>query len=381
MNQNGSEPRWRPIGLLAYLVVCFGVVAAVPVLILGVNQARRWERVQLEAVDREERLAVESLTREVAQHVESHTQAVEALAAQVQALRSFDPEFIRPIIAAQKARFGNFSFIYVAGRDGRSIITEPAFDASGRPTAGTDYSDRDYYRQLPATNDTAISRVQIGKRTGTPNIQIVSPIWDRFGRMAGFAEGSLDLTGIQEDAARVVHGIPGLQAAVLDDNGRVIAHPDDDARASMRHLSSVPLFQPSPDGRVLLRSDRDAQGVMMRAAVTGIAFRGLHWTTLVYRPESLIRGHAAAARRDAAVIAGFALAAGLACAAALARWLVDPVRRLAAAAAAAGQGRFTVPPPLPGRWMPREMAALQTALSGMIVQLGEYTTELERRVE
>jgi diguanylate cyclase (GGDEF)-like protein len=31
--------------------------------------------------------------------------------------------------------------------------------------------------------------------------------------------------------------------------------------------------------------------------------------------------------------------------------------------------------------MPREMAALQTALSGMIVQLGEYTTELERRVE
>jgi diguanylate cyclase (GGDEF)-like protein len=361
-------------------LVCFGIVAAVPVLILGVNQARRWERVQLEEVDREGRLAVESLAREIAQYVESHTQAVEALAAQVQALRSFDPVVVRPIISAQKTRFGRFSFMYIAARDGRSVVTEPAFDRNGQTTTGTDYSDRDYYRQLLTTRDTAISRVQVGKRTGVPNIQIAAPILDGSGRLTGFAEGSLDLTGIQEAAARVVQGVPGLQAAVLDETGRVIAHPDAAYRASVRSLGMLPLFQPTDDSRVLLRSSQDTEGVMMRAAVSAMEFRGLRWTAVVYRPVALIQEQAAIARRHAMLVAGIALVAGLGFAAVLAAGLVGPVRRLVAAASVVGKGHFVLPTQ-PGRWVPREVAALQRALRDMIVQLREYTTDLEQRVE
>lgn len=370
----------KAFGLRTYLFLCFGIVAAVPVLILGVNEARRWEKVQLEAIEREGKFAATALASEVSEHVSSHVHAVEALAGQVQTLGSFDPKIVKSIVSAQKNRFGNFSFMYIAGRNGQSIIADPPLDDNGQLTAGTDYSDRDYYRKLMKTGATVISRVQMGKRTHVPNVQIVTPILGGSGIMVGFAEGSLGLSGIQEEADRIVQGIPGLQAAVIDDEGRVIAHPDEAYRVSMKDLSALPLFKPNSGPNVVFRSGNDSQGIIMRAAVAGIRSNGLNWTVVVYRPESVIKEQAAAAQHHAVLIAGIALLIGLAFATLLVAGLARPVRRLAAAATAVGRGNFSDIPPRPGSWTPREMAELQTALREMVLQLRSYTSELEKRV-
>jgi signal transduction histidine kinase len=381
MKRPGGGLRRYHFGLWGYLFLCFGIVAAVPVFILGTNEAHRWEKVQREEIDREGRFVAEGLAREVSDLVGSHVQAVEALAGQVQALRSFDPGILKPIITAQKTRFGNFSFMYIADRGGRSIITEPAMDDEDRPTAGTDYSDRDYYKELMETGETTVSRVQVGKRTHVPNVQIVSPILDASGVMVGFAEGSLDLTGIQEAADRIIKGIPGLMAVVIDEEGRVIAHPDEEYRLSVKNLSDLPLFQPSRKPGVVVRSGKDSHDVLMRAAVAGIQTNNLYWTVLVYRPEAVILEQAAPARRHAIWVAGLALLAGLAFATVLVGVLTRPVRRLAAAATAVGMGNFSKIPSQPASWIPREMAVLQIAVRNMIIQLSSYTKDLETRVK
>jgi signal transduction histidine kinase len=380
MKRPGGEQGYYSFGLWGYLFLCFGIVAAVPVLILGTNEAHRWEDVQREEIDREARFVAEGLAREISDLVGSHVEAVEALAGQVQAFKSFDPGILKPIINAQKTRFGNFSFMYIAGRDGRSITTEPPLDDENRPTAGTDYSDRDYYKELMKTRETTVSRVQIGKRTHVPNVQIVSPILDGSGKMVGFAEGSLDLTGIQEAADRIIKGIPGLKSVVIDEEGRVIAHPDEVYRLSVKNLADLPLFQPSPSPGVVLRSGKDSHGVMMRAAVAGIQTNSLNWTVLVYRPEAVILEQAAPARRHAIWVAGLALLAGLSFATVLVGVLTRPVQRLAAAATAVGQGNFSKIPSQPASWVPREMAVLQIAVRNMILQLSRYTKDLEVRV-
>jgi signal transduction histidine kinase len=377
--QNGNDPK-KGFGLRGYLFVCFGIVAAVPILILGLNETHRWETVQREAIEREERFVGESLAREVSDHVESHVRAVEALASQVQAMETLDPKAIRSLIASLKSHFGQFSFIYVADRTGRSIVAEPAMGADGKPTAGTDYSDRDYYKQLMRTGKTAISRVQVGKRTHLPNVQIAAPIRDRSGRITGFAEGSLNLTGIQEIADRILQGLPGIRTAIIDEQGHVIAHPDEALRLSVKNISYLPLFEPHTGPDVMLRSGKDDRGIMMRAAVAGVPYNHLDWTVIAYQPESFIEEQSGRARTQAGWVALLALLVGLVFSTLLAAGLSRPVRRLAATATAVGKGVFSETPSAPGSWVPREMAELQTALREMNRQLRNYTKELELRV-
>ena len=381
VHDRSGEKEKRGFGLWGYLFVCFGIVAAVPVLILGINEAQRLRKVQLEEIGSEGTFAAESLAREISKYVGSHVQAVETLAGQVQALGTLNPKVIRSLITPQKTLFGNFSFMYIADRDGRSMISEPPLDEDGRPTAGTDYSDRDYYKKLMTTGKTSISRAQVGKLTHVPNVQIVSPIRNGAGKILGFAEGSLDLTGIQEAADRFIKGMPGVQVAVVDDQGRVIAHPDEGYRLSVKNLLNFPLFQPSSGPDVVYRSEKDSHGIMMRAAVVGIRSDGLNWTVIVYQPESVLEEQAGAARKQAFWVAAVALLAGLAFATMLAAGLTRPVRRLAAVATAVGRGNFSDFPSRPGSWMPREMAALQIALREMVLQLRNYTRELESRVK
>lgn len=368
-------------GLWGYLFLCFGIVAAVPVFILGTNEAHRWEKMQLEEIEHEGTFAAESLAREISEHVRIHVGAIEALAGQVQAMGTFDPLVVRPLIVSQKAHVGNFSFIYIADRNGRSIITDPQFDEEGRPTMGTDYSDRDYYKELMSTGKTSISGVEIGKRTHLPGIHIGTPVSDRSGKIMGFVASALDLDAIQEAADRITREIPGLQAAVTDEEGRVIAHPDEEYRLSVKNLSDLPLFQPSRNPGVVVRSGKDSHDVLMRAAVAGIQTNNLYWTVLVYRPEAVILEQAAPARRHAIWVAGLALLAGLAFATVLVGVLTRPVRRLAAAATAVGMGNFSKIPSQPASWIPREMAVLQIAVRNMIIQLSSYTKDLETRVK
>lgn len=373
----GPEKRRKGFGLWSYLFVCFGIVAALPVMILGITEAHRWENVQLKSIDREGLFVADTMAEEISETLRIHVQAVEALAGQIQGLGTFDPSVIRPLMGSLKARFGNFSFLYIADSTGRSIITNPSVDSDGLPTAGTDYSDREYYQELMRTGKTAISGIEIGKRTHLPAIHIGTPIFDPNGKIAGFVGSALDVGVIQDEADRITKNIPGMKVAVADDQGRVIAHPDEAYRLSVKDLSALPLFRSDSDPGVVFRSGKDSHGVMMRAVVGGVRAHHLGWTVIAYRPESLVEDQARAAQNHALWVAAGALLAGLAFSTMVVGGLTRPVRRLAAIATAVGRGNFSDVPTRPGAWMPREMAALQGALRGMVVQLRGYTRELE----
>ncbi len=368
-------------GLRGVLFCCLGLVAALPVLVLGIIQVPRWEAVQLEEVDREGRFVAEALVHGIGQVVEGHVRAVETLAGQVQVRRTLDPVLLQEMVTSHRLLYGGFSFMYVAGIDGVSIVAEPASRGNGKPTAGTDYSTRDYYKKLMQTQKTVISRVQIGKNSGVPNIQIVAPIRSEAGEMIGFAEGSLDLSSIQEMADRITSGISGLKAAVLDHEGRVIVHPEPLVRKSVANLSDLPLFQPVRGNVTEIHMGVDEKGILMRASAAGVDAYGFGWTVVVYRPQAEVQTQAAAARKDVMTIAGMALFAGLGLATFLAGGLSRPIRKLAAIATDVGEGNFSNLPGLPGWWVPREMAALQRRLREMVLQLRAHTDELERKIE
>lgn len=370
----------RRVGLRTYLFCCLGLAAALPVLLLGTLQLPTWEAKQIEEVDRERRFVAETLANGIVQIVDGHVRAVETLAGQVQALGEMDPARLQSMVSSQRTRYGGFSFMYIAGRDGVSLVVDPPFSEEGRPNAGTDYANRDYFKELLKTGQTAISRVQIGKRSGVPNVQIAAPILDRAGKVAGFVEGSLDLNGIEAMAERIVSGIPGLAVAVLDHEGRVIAFPDPGPRNAVANLSRLPLFGKVAGKGMEIRTGDDNHGTLMRASAVALPDFGLDWTVVVYRPQSYEQGQAAVARGQVLTVAGLALLLGLLVATLLSEALARPIRRLADIATAVSHGDFSASPEPPHSLAPREMAALQVEIRHMVGELKDYTENLENKI-
>src|ERR1700687_2854979 len=70
--------------LHAYLFVCLGIIAVVPILMMGVVRMQRAEASQIDRSDRATTLAAQAMAREAAQIMQAHTNAVRALARQVE---------------------------------------------------------------------------------------------------------------------------------------------------------------------------------------------------------------------------------------------------------------------------------------------------------
>ena len=369
------------IGLRGYIFCCLGLVAALPVLVLGVIQVTKWQAKQLDDADHERQFIAQTLVQGISQIVDGHVRAVEALAGQVQTRGSLDKRELQPMVSSLRKRYGGFSFMYIASADAISIATDPPFTEDGKSTAGTDYSSRDYYREVIRTGKTAISRVQIGKRSGVPNVQIAAPIHDGKGATVGFVEGSLDLDGIQVLIDATIKGVSGLNAAVLDHEGRVIAHPNEAVREAVKNLSHLALFQNADDGSTAVRTGVDDQGVAMRASITTMPAYGLDWRVVVYRPQAYEQSQAAAARSQVLTVTGLALLAGLIIATFLAEGLARPIRRLANIVTAVSSGDLSHMPDPPHAMTPKEMAALQVDVRHMVGQLKDYTMHMERKIE
>jgi diguanylate cyclase (GGDEF)-like protein len=367
--------------LRTYLFLCLGLIAVAPALLLGGLNTQRLAELQLAQSDRETSLAAEALAREVAQLMQAHTDAVKGLSRQVEARGSLEPAALQPIVTAQHSAADTLGNMWVGNRAGVSQVIDPPLGGDGKPAAGTNYSDRDYYANVLSTNATTYSRAQLGRTTQRPNMQIIEPVRDAAGQLVGMSEGAVDLAEIQTVAEQILARSPSLRAVVLDAEGRVLAHPDATARSTMQDLSQVALYRPGSDGDVELRSETDENGVSMRAVIARVPLDGLNWTVVMARTEAEVQADAAEAQRKTFIGAALALVGGLVLAAALASVFAQPITVLAAVAAAVGRGDLSTPSPRKRPWHPREVGVLLEALRDMVVQLRSRTGELEHQAQ
>lgn len=364
--------------LHAYLFVCLGLIAVAPILIMGVLRMHRSELAQIERSDRETTLAAHALSREIGQIMRGHTDAVEGLARQVEVVNTLDSSVLQPIVTAQHVAAESLGNMWVANAAGISVAADPPLNAEGRPNAGTDYSDRDYYKNVVRTEATTYSRAQLGRTTHRPNMQIVEPIHGSDGRFVGLAQGAVDLAEIQTIADAINQSASGLNIVVLDSEGRTLAHPDAVARETMRDLSDLAIYKAAAPQTTELRVGTDEHGTAMRVAVAPVQFSDVKWTVVVGRTQESIDAAVARARDETLVVAGISLLVGLALAGALASVLARPIVRLAAVVSAIGRGDLTSETPLPHWALPHQVNVLLAAVGEMVSQLRVRTGQLEQ---
>jgi serine phosphatase RsbU (regulator of sigma subunit) len=367
------------LGVRSFLFLVLGGSAVLPAGLLGLNQARRWERNEVEVADRQSLAAAHAAADHVSRTMLGFARASESFSKQVAAVPKLELEGLRVALEAHVSPHPEFLGAYVANESATSLLYHGQ-DHKFVP-GGTNYRDRDYYRELVATRHTAISRVQLGRFTKTASVHIAAPVLDERANFLGFTCTSLDLGQITEQAKTTVKGMADGRVVLLDAEGRIIADSSGNPGAEPRDVSRVELFRKLASGRAETRMGVDDAGRRVRAAAVGLLTPVPGWRAIAMTPQSTIDAQGRMVRNQTALLALLLILAALGLAAWLAAWFARPLRSLAATADTVTRGKFTDSLPAMAPNAPREVAQLTEAVRSMIFKLRENARGLEGLVE
>ncbi|MGQ0507498.1 MAG: methyl-accepting chemotaxis protein, partial [Myxococcaceae bacterium] len=203
---------------------------------------------------------------------------------------------------------------------------------------------------------------------------------DPTGVLRGYAFGTFDLSEIQKTVDRITRIEFDGRIYVMDRSGRALAHPDSAARTALRDLSGYEAFR-SPGSRKSLRTGVDEAGAPLRTAAVTVDKRKAGWIVVVGWNPSELRVQAAQTEHRGAFAAILALLISVAAAFPLATWLTRPLSRIAAAAAAVGDGDLTQKLTKGSWWEPRETHLLVDSFESMLKQLRDLLRSLRASKE
>ncbi|HLH25328.1 MAG TPA: cache domain-containing protein [Chloroflexota bacterium] len=220
------------------------------------------------------------------------------------------------------------------------------FDTTGRRVASSVDGGASLIAELEAFQ-TAMARgqqawdVHPALTGGRSSLTIVTPIRDADRNVVGAVGVVIDMATLSDVVEHVAVGAGG-QAFVLDDDGRVLLHPDRQLVQERPDYSGLGV----PVGSRLVGPGTVHYTLDGEARVAGYAPVGtLGWTVVVERPEAAVLDPADRSWRLALSGLGISMLLALVAALWLARTLTRPVRELARAAEAFGAGDPAAPLP------------------------------------
>ncbi len=351
MSPPGARP--LPFGrtLQARFLLALVLIGVLPLAIVGLGVAALDRQALIDQSSQELTGLARGFAAELDVHFDDLTSICRGLAV-LPGIAGMDP-------AAQDAVLKDLFLQYSA------FARLSTFDVTGRRLASSRAGGPPSVDQLEAFQ-TAVTRgqqaweIRPALSTGRSSLVIITPIRNAQREVVGAVGCVVDMENLSAVVERVAVGSGG-QTFVLDDEGRVLLHPDPrlvQQRPDYSWLGVPRGSRPAGPGTVRYTLDGEPR-------VAGYAPVGaLGWTVVVERPEAAVLG--AADRSWGLALLGLAVSMLLALIAAvsLARTLTRPVRELAGAAEAFGAGDSAAPlPKLPTG--SGELATLVAAFAAM----------------
>ncbi len=220
---------------------------------------------------------------------------------------------------------------------------------------------------LPAETQEALRAVTENGRTvmspahAGANGEPVITWMRRSGKVA--VVGTIDTRYFVESGRSIAFGRNG-HATIVDQTGRVLAHPLPEWEAQMRDLSKLNVVQEMLEGRAGIKMfySHTFKDELITAYVT---VEGAGWGIMVSQPLAELKETARRFQQSALSIFAMSLLLGALIACRAAFTLLDPVARVIDGASAMARGSTDVRLPLPGRLAPRELTDLTSTFNAM----------------
>jgi diguanylate cyclase (GGDEF)-like protein/PAS domain S-box-containing protein len=205
------------------------LIASLPALLVAFTYV---ERSATNALREKADVELSNVARTLAQSVErwdeSTRLALQNLAGQPD-VQTMDPAQQRPVLRRMADTYRHLSLAHTIGPDGRNV-------ARSDDEAPKDYHDRVYFARSMA-GETVVRQTIISRPTGRPSVAFGTPIRStETGRVAGVVSVVAGLQQLDDQVGAVRVGTTGY-AFVVDEGGRVLAHPDAAALAKLKDLS------------------------------------------------------------------------------------------------------------------------------------------------
>lgn len=381
MPPHGSLPRRKASAppIRRRLALGFLVVALLPVTLLGTGlYVQAWQDARREVWEKH-RLLARNLATPVKLYLDNHRRKLDMLAASLG--EGVDPA---PALARTLHRGGGFDALAVAGpegrvrnlagRPGRSL--EPPQSLAGDPVL----------RRSGTTGGVVVSGVRRGPLTGRPALVMAVPVSLPGASRGGVLVGELDRGPIERLRRTIRFGERG-HSAIVDHRGRVVAHPSEDWRRSMKDLSDWPVVQKMLAGETGVTEFHspfiDAQMIAGYAAVPDYG-----WGIMVPQPRSEVASQVWALILPQLPMVAGALALAVVLALLVARWITRPIHQLAAVSqqlnhqdAPERLARLPARAPRELHQLARALQDLVTGLQGSYRRIHQLNHTLKQRVE
>jgi diguanylate cyclase (GGDEF)-like protein len=217
-----------------------------------------------------------------------HFYALNMLAQQISESDINSPSRLQQDIEIVKRSFPNFSTIYFADSQGKTIAFSPTTNVKGESTIGIDFSDREYFRKLRKTNRPVVSQIFMG-RGGVfePIITINIPVIIH-GNFYGYISGSLDIDKIHS-LLNENFNIKKTRVTIIDNNRKIISSNDKTSKPmQLLNTQKIDIDKESneyyihnPEGNNLPAMERWKNSFYAYEAYLG---NQLPWTIITERP-------------------------------------------------------------------------------------------------
>ena len=278
------------------------------------------------------RANAERISEQVDEWLDKDVRALQAAAAVHSMSSMLAEDQVKQLILTQRT-YPWMYLVFTLTLDGRNIARN-----DGKPL--TDYSDRQYYKDVLNGKDVAWETV-ISKTSKKPALVLAVPI-KQDGELVGVLAASMNIEDISRIVAKLKIGATG-HAFLVDEKAKVVAHPREEFVLTQRILRDDPLVSAfaadgAPHSFSFLRPD----GRPMLGAVQGNRW---HWAVAVQQEEAELF-----APLNHMVTVAVALLAVSALLLAFIAWgfsrmLVRPILQMAAAADAMSMGELDRPMP------------------------------------
>jgi len=238
----------------------------------------------------------------------------------------------------------------------------------------TVFANEECYLTSRDTGKWALSGIKRSPVSGDPTIILSQPVKSRDGQVIAVLLAELRIDLIEKIRRNIHFGEKG-HSAIVDKAGHVIAHPNPGWMQQIRDLSHLSVVQSMMAGKTGV-TEFYSPFVKQQMVAGYTAVPEIGWGVMVPQPKSEIEQqvNAMLASQYAWGVIGLVLAILLAIP--LARWITQPINRLAKAADYLEQNNFNGELPVISSYAPKEVTQLDKGLRKVISGLQQSREEV-----
>lgn len=259
------------------LIIILLCVSCIPLIIASTISYRMFEAKIIADYNENSLERASAIQNDVHYFINRNLEALKLLT-QNRAVVSMDPAATKPVLVKAAKDYPDVVFI-VDSLAGQQLVRSDDLKL-------VEVGDRPFFKRAAAGNVT-ISEVLISRATNLPSIILAVPIRDDSGTMKGVAQGPLILNIL--DKFMKERSINGSTVFLVDQEGKILAHPDSEMKPEERDISKLPYVQTGLSGKNGTVEITNRKG--QKALVNYTFDKENGWLTCIETPNDVLLGH------------------------------------------------------------------------------------------